>query len=95
MSLISDLTSLATNADSFSAVVEKVEEAISKGVKADTPEGRKIGDFIKNAIPDIQGAPDMIQTIDNLIPDTIQSKFGFTPTVMKFIKEAVGGATVN
>ncbi len=73
-----------------SALVSLVQKAIAEGAKPDSPLGREVAEKIKNMVPNSTGAVDLIKMIDGLIPDAVQSKFGFTPAVMQFIREALG-----
>jgi hypothetical protein len=92
MSFLDNLTSLATGALSgdTSAIVKKVEAAIKAGVSPQSPVAQEIVVLVKKQFPQLQGKANIVQAIDDLIPDSLQSKFGFTPPVMNFIKQALG-----
>lgn len=94
MSLLNDLTNVATNSGSFSELAQTAKKLISGGISPKSSQAKALVEVVEKMIPDNKNAVDLIQKIDDLIPDAIQAQFGFTPEVMKFIKEALGGSSV-
>jgi hypothetical protein len=94
MSLFDNLTSLATGALSgnYGAIVKQVEEAMKAGVSPNSPIAQKVVKMVKEQFPQLEGKANIVQVIDDMIPDSVQSKFGFTPAVMTFIKQALSAA---
>lgn len=93
MSLLSDMTNIATGmmSGNFSDIASKVQKAIKDGMHPGSPVGKEIAELIHKYFPQLAGKANVVQAIDDLIPDSIQSQFGFTPEVMAFIKQALGG----
>lgn len=93
MSIFDNVASLATGAlnGNFSTIVSKVEEALKAGMSTDSPLAKEIAHLVIQQFPQLEGKANVVQMIDDLIPDSIQSNFGFTPEVMNFIKKALGG----
>lgn len=92
MSLLSNLTELAGSTGRYTDLAEAAKHLMQQGVRPTSPQARKIIDMVKQLIPDHPDAADLVQKIDALLPDAIQSQFGFTPEVMRFIVEALGGS---
>jgi hypothetical protein len=97
MSLFQDLASAATGALSgdFSSIVTKVETMIKDGISPQSPVAQEVTQLIKKSFPQLEGKANIVQAIDDLIPDSLQSRFGFTPPVMAFIKQALGAAPAS
>lgn len=95
MSLFDNLASMATGALSgdFTAIVTKAKQALEDGVSTDSPLALEIAEMVVRQFPQLEGKAALVEQIDDLIPDSIQSNFGFTPEVMNFIKKALGGVS--
>ncbi len=92
MSFLNTLTSLASGmlSGKNTAIVRKVESALKQGIKADSAMAQEIVQMVMKQFPQLRGKANVVQAIDDMIPDSVQSKFGFTPQVMTFIKQALG-----
>lgn len=94
MSLLHNVLSLATSAfgGKYTNIARKAQDAIKQGVKPDSPIAREVAMMVLKQFPQLRGKANIVQAIDDMIPDSVQSKFGFTPPVMQFIKQAVGSS---
>lgn len=92
MSFLDEIASVASGAMSgnYAEIVSKVEQGIQENAASNSPLAQQVVALIKKEFPQLEGKADLVQEIDDLIPDSIQSSFGFTPAVMTFIKEALG-----
>ncbi len=95
MSFFNTLTSLASGVLSGknTAIVSKVEAAMKQGMKPDSPMAQEIVAMVMKQFPGLRGKANVVQAIDDMIPDSVQTKFGFTPQVMTFIKQALGATS--
>ena len=89
MSLLTDLTSLASNAmnGNLTGLVEQVKNAMANGHAAESPVGKMITEKVRAMLP--AGSGDLVQKLDDLIPDSVTNAMGITPAMIAYIKKAL------
>ncbi len=89
MSILTDLTSIASNAlrGDLTGLVEQVKKAIADGQVAESPVGKIIAEKVVALLP--PGSFSFVESVDALLPDSLEVSLGITPEIKAFIKKAV------
>lgn len=89
MSFLDELTSLAGNAlnGKLPELVEQAKKAIEDGHAAESPVGKLVAAKALSILP--ANADSIVDSIDTLLPDSLEASMGITPEIKAFIKRAV------
>lgn len=87
MSMLSSLLSLVSGKRNVSQVVQVVQSAMQSGRSPDAAMGNQLATLLRGVLP--RNAGNMIEALDQLVPDSLEAKFGLTPQMKQFIKSAL------
>lgn len=87
MSFLNSLLSLIGGPSNLSSIVSDVQKAMASGQKPDAIIGKQLTQKLSKLLP--KNSANIVEALDQLIPDSMEQKLGVTPDIKRYIKEAV------